>query len=84
MVCIRELVFSLTVVQKRKQLHHQQVSPPRFSDGHGVLSHPSPMGWAVVAVAVQAELVQDGLQKGFAVKGRGGHCRGFLAPSSFV
>jgi hypothetical protein len=37
------------------------------------------MSWAVVAVAVQAELVQDGLQKGFAVKGRGGHCRDFSA-----
>ena len=42
------------------------------------------VGGAVVAVAVQAELVQDGLQKGLSVKGRGGHCRDFLAPSSFV
>ncbi len=77
MVCIRVLVLALAVVQKREQLHHQQVSPTRPTDGHGVLSHPSPMSWAVVAVAVQAELVQDGLQKGFAVKGRGGHCRDF-------
>jgi hypothetical protein len=38
----------------------------------------------MIAIAVQAELVQDGLQKGFAVKGRGGHRRDFLAPSSFV
>jgi hypothetical protein len=77
-------VFSLAVVQKRKQLHHQQVCPPRPTNGHGVLSHPSPMRWAVVAITVQAELVQDGLQKGLSVKGRGGHCRDFLAPSSFV
>jgi hypothetical protein len=28
----------------------------------------------VVAIAVQSELVQDGLQKGFAVEGGWGHC----------
>jgi hypothetical protein len=82
MVWVRELVFALAVVQKRKQLHHQQVSPPRFPNGHGVLSHPRPMRRAVVAIAVQSELVQDGLQKGFAVKGRGGHCKDALPQGS--
>ena len=82
MVCIRELVFSLAVVQKRKQLHHQQVSPPRFPNGHGVLSHPRPMRGTMIAITVQAELGQDGLQKGFAVKGRGGHCKDALPQGS--
>jgi hypothetical protein len=58
-VWVPVFIKPLAVVQKRKQLHHQKISPCGLPNGERVVSNTRPVTWAVYAALVHFELLQN-------------------------